>query len=258
MAVEDPSRSRPGAGAVGPPLAVLVALLAAWQAGVVATGLPAVLLPSPAAVLAAGVAAGPTLLGAAAVTAVTAALGLAGGVVVGLALSFAMVASRAATAVVRPHLVALRVAPLVAVAPLVFLWVGSGVLARALLVSTLTVFPVAVASLDGLRSTPARYVDLMRSVDAPAGRTFLLVRVPAALPSVFAGVKLAAALSVIGAVVAEFLTLRAGLGYRVFDASTGLRTAEMFAALVALAGLGLAVYAVPLAVQRATPWTATA
>jgi len=239
---------------VGPPAAVFVAVVAAWRWFVTATGVPAVILPGPGNVVRAGLAARGELLAGAATTALTATLGLGGGVVVGLALAFLMVGSRTAAAVVHPYLVALRVAPLVAIAPLVFLWVGDGVLARALLVTTLTTFPVAVASLDGLRSVPREYTDLGRSVDAPPRRVFLHVRVPAAAPSVFAGVKLAAALSVVGTTVAEFLTLQSGLGYRLFESAEFLQTSTTFAALVVLVCLGLGFYLVPAAVERRFDW----
>jgi ABC-type nitrate/sulfonate/bicarbonate transport system permease component len=235
---------------LGPPLAVFVLILAGWQAAVLTTDLPTVVLPAPLDVLGAGLGAGGRLLGAAAVTGATAGLGLLVGTAVGLALAFSMVASPTARVVVQPYLVALRIAPLVAIAPLVFLWVGSGLGARALLVATLTVFPVALSGLDGLRSTPRPYLDLLRSVDAGAFETFVHVRLPAAAPSLFAGVKLAAALSVIGTVVAEFLTLRAGLGYEVFASANDLETALTFAALLTLVFLGLAFYLSAAALER--------
>jgi NitT/TauT family transport system permease protein len=146
--------------------------------------------------------------------------------------------------------VALRIAPLVAVAPLVFLWFGRGIPARALLVGTLTVFPMTVATLDGLRSTPRQYVALARSVAASPAAVFLRIRVPAAAPSVFAGLELAATLSVIGAVIAEFLTLRTGLGYRVFVTADRLQTADSFAALAALSLLGIAFFLAPRGLAR--------
>jgi ABC-type nitrate/sulfonate/bicarbonate transport system permease component len=235
---------------VGPPALVLAGLLAGWEAVVAVTAFPPVVLPSPAAVLSAAVADRALLLGAAAVSALTAVLGVVLGGLVGLGLALVMVVSRAARATVQPYLVALRIAPLVAVAPLVFLWAGSGIGARALLVATLTVFPVALGGLDGLRSTPQAYLDLARSVDASPTATFLHVRLPAAGPSVFAGAKLAAALSVVGTVVAEFLTLRAGLGYRVFAAADALETARAYAALFALAALGLSLYGLVAALER--------
>ncbi|SEO90705.1 NitT/TauT family transport system permease protein [Halogranum amylolyticum] len=235
----------------GAPATVVFALLVAgWQTAVVVSDLPTVILPAPATVLSTGIEAWPRLLEATVVSAATAGLGLSAGIAVGLSLAFLMVVSPGARAIVQPYLVALRIAPLVAVAPLVFLWAGSGLPSRALLVTTLTVFPVALGGLDGLRSTPTAYLELMRSVDASATATFLHVRVPAALPSVLAGVKLAAALSVIGTVVAEFLTLRAGLGYQVFTAADALDTALMFAALFALVALGLAFYLAAAGLER--------
>lgn len=234
----------------GPASLLLVVVLAAWQAATAVYSIPAVVLPSPVGVGAELAASWRLLLGDAAVTAATAALGLLGGCVVGLLVAFGMVASRTVELVARPFVVALRIAPLVAVAPLLFLWFGRGIPARALLVATLTQFPVAVASVGGLRAVPEEYLDLARSVDASAARTFLRVRVPAAAPSVFAGVKLAAALSVIGSVVSEFVTLTAGLGYRVFVSSTALRTDRTYAALVALVALGLAFYLLPAWLER--------
>lgn len=237
-------------GRVAPASVVFTLLVVGWHVAVVVSGVPTVILPSPTTVFTVGIGAWPRLLEATAVSAATAGLGLFAGIVVGLSLAFLMVVSPGARAVVQPYLVALRIAPLVAIAPLVFLWAGSGLPSRALLVATLTVFPVALGGLDGLRSTPTAYLELMQSVDASATATFLYVRIPAALPSVLAGVKLAAALSVVGTVVAEFLTLRAGLGYRVFSAADALDTALMFAALFALVALGLAFYLAAAGLER--------
>nr|WP_239641904.1 ABC transporter permease [Haloterrigena salina] len=249
-------RAAPVGKRVGPPAFVFVVLLAAWQAAVVVTGLPTLILPSPTDVATALLETYPTLLGDAVVTGVTAAAGLLAGGLVGFALAFGMTYSRTATRTLVPYVVALRIAPLIAVAPLLFLWFGRGIPARALLVATLTVFPMTIAALDGLRETPAPYLDLADSVGASRLETFLFVRVPVAAPSVVAGFKIAATLSVIGAVVAEFVTLRAGLGYRVFDTATYLETAETYAALVVLSALGVGFYLVPVALERLL-WSAS-
>lgn len=246
-----------GGGRVWPALVVAIAVVGCWQAAVVAFEVPAVILPGPLAVGRAGLELAPTLLVDAGVTAATAALGLAAGCVVGGLLAFGMTASPAVTRAVLPYVIALRIAPLVAIAPLVFLWFGRGIPARALLVATLTVFPMTVATLDGLRSTPTQYLALMRSVAASPVDVFLRVRVPAAAPSVFAGLELAATLAVIGAVVAEFVTLRAGIGYRVFVTAQRLRTAESFAALAVLAGVGIVFYLAPGMLARAAGLTWT-
>lgn len=233
-----------------PPLATMVLGLALWQAFIVAFNVPTVVLPPPGEVARTVVTTRKLLLAEAAITAATAGLGLLAGTGVGLTLAFAMTVSRSATKALLPYVVALRIAPLIAVAPLVFLWFGRGVPARALLVATLTTFPMTVATLDGLRGTPERYLALARSVAAPRHTVFLRVRVPAAAPSVFAGLKIAATLAVIGAVVAEFVTLQAGLGARVFIAATNLQTTEAYAALGVLAALGLGFYLAPVAVKR--------
>ena len=235
---------------VGPPAAVFVITVTAWQAFVVATGVPPVVLPSPVDVVVAVTQFSSTLVAAAAVTAATAFLGLVVGVVVGLSLAFVMTASDVRTAVVHPYVVSLRIAPLVAVAPLVFLWFGDGLLARAFLVSTMTVFPVTVASYDGLQSVPPEFLDLVESVGSGRLTAFVRVRLPAAAPSVFAGVKLASALSVVGAVVAEFVALRAGLGYQIVYTSQYLQTSRTFAALATLSVVGVVFYLVPAVVER--------
>ncbi|MDL5362478.1 ABC transporter permease [Halalkalicoccus sp. NIPERK01] len=236
---------------VAPPLVTLAGLLLAWQALVTVYAIPTLILPSPAEVARALAETYSVLLADAAVTALTAGAGLLAGAALGLALAFSMTASPALTRAVLPHVVALRIAPLIAIAPLLFLWFGRGVPARALLVASLTLFPMTVATLDGLRGTPPSYLALMESVAAPGWRVFLRVRVPAAVPSVLAGAKIAATLSVIGAVVAEFVALDAGLGYRVFYTATFLRTAESFAALVVLSLLGVGFYLLPVAAERA-------
>jgi len=232
------------------PVVTFSLIVIAWQAIVISYEIPTIVLPSPLEVGAAFLSNWRFLIADGIVTATTAGLGLLASIVVGLALAFAMIQSRSVTAILLPYVIALRVAPMIAIAPLLFLWVGRGIPAKALLVTTLTVFPVTVATLDGLRSTPESYLLLMQSVGASSLETFLHVRLPAAAPSVFAGVETAATLSVVGAVVAEFVTLDAGLGTRVFVTSNSLQTADAFATVMALTLLGVGFYIVPVAIER--------
>jgi len=239
---------------VGPPLVVALLGVVAWSAAARTAAVPDVIFPTPFDVGAALATHWPALVGAAGVTAATAGFGLVGGALVGVLLATTMTASETARAVVRPYVVALRVVPVVAVAPLLFRWFGDGVPARALLAGTLAVFPVTIATHQGLAATPDEYLALARSVGASSAARFFRVRLPAAAPQAFAGLKIAAAAGVVGAVVAEFLTLKAGIGYRVFRASTRLQTARMVAALLVLAALGVSFYLLPALVERRVDW----
>ncbi|MFC4449870.1 ABC transporter permease [Halorussus aquaticus] len=237
-----------------PPVAVAVLGLLAWSVAARTAGVPDVILPSPGDVAAALAEHWPALAEAAGVTALTAGLGVVAGAVVGAALAVAMAASETTRAVVRPYVIALRVVPVIAVAPLLFRWFGDGVGARAALAGTLAIFPVTIATYQGVAATPEEFVALARSVGASPATRYLRVRLPAAAPQAFAGLRIAAAAGVVGAVVAEFLTLKAGIGYRVFRASTRLQTARMVAALGVLALLGVAFYLVPALVERRMDW----
>ncbi|SFP09751.1 NitT/TauT family transport system permease protein [Halolamina pelagica] len=228
---------------------VSLVLLGWWHVAAATT--PRILLPAPAAVVATVIAEPSTFARAVAISGFTAAGGLGLGSVIGLGLAFVAVSSAPGRAVVEPTVVGFRIAPLTAVAPLVLLWFGTGVPVRVLLVSLMTTFPVTVASIDGLASTPQASLDLLASVGASEWQTFRSVRVPAALPSVFAGVKLGAALAVTGTVVAELLALRGGLGAGVWEAGRFVRTAELFAYLIVIALFGVAFYGTAALLERA-------
>jgi ABC-type nitrate/sulfonate/bicarbonate transport system permease component len=237
-----------------PPVAVAALALAGWSAAARSSEVPSVIFPSPTDVGAALADNWPALAEAAGVTALTAGLGLLAGALVGTALAVAMSASETTRAVVRPYVVALRVVPVIAVAPLLFRWFGDGVPVRGLLAAALAIFPVTIATYQGLAATPEEFVALARSVGASELAQYRRVRLPAAAPQAFAGLKIAAAASVVGAVVAEFLTLESGIGYRVFRASTRLQTARMVAALGVLALLGVGFYLVPSLFKRQVNW----
>jgi len=229
-------------------MALFLVALIGW--GIAAASAPPILLPSPAVVAQTILAAPGSFAVEAAVSAVTAFGGLLIGAAVGLTLAFVSVGSAPGRAVVEPAVVGFRIAPLTAVAPLVFLWFGTGIPVRMALVSLMTTFPVTVASIDGLRSTPEAYVDMLDSVGASDWQAFRAVRLPAALPSVFAGLKLGAALSVTGTIVAELLTLRRGLGARVWEAGRFVRTAELFAYLAIIAVFGVVFYGAVVLLER--------
>lgn len=227
------------------PLATGAGLLLAWHWYVTAADVPSIVLPGPLEVATALRASDAGLLVDVAITAATAGIGLALGALVGFALAFGMLRSRLVRAVSVPYVVGLRIAPVIAIAPLVFLWLGRGIGSRAVVVATLTQFPIAIGTLSGFRSVPEEHLDLARSVGASDRELFVFVRLPAAAASVSASMRIAATLAVIGAVITEFVTLRSGLGYRIFESGFRLETAEMYAALAVLALVGIGFYQLP-------------
>lgn len=239
------------AGAVAASAAIF---LAAWQAVVLATGVPSVVLPSPVEVGSVLVRRAPAMAPHVAHTAVEALFGLCLGVGVGAALALSMALSPAVRVVLYPYLLAVRVVPLVVVAPLLVLALGTTTLTRVLLAAILTFFPVTVATLDGLLATPASQLDLLRSVDAPARRVVLSVRLPNALPGAFAGLKLAGPLAVQAVVIAEFLAATRGVGFMLLETGRRLETARLFAYLVVLVAFGLAVFGLVSLAERAVRW----
>jgi len=231
-----------------PPLLLALLLLAAWEIACRALQVPVYFLPSPSAIAAALVERAPILAGSAwqtfrmALQALAVAAGLGGG------LALAVSTSRPAERAVRPLAVALQVTPVVAIAPLVMIWSGLDHPDRAVvaLAAAVAFFPLFSGVLTGLKSADP---DLERLFDlygaSPLQRLWRL-RLPAALPFILEGLRVAAGLAVIGAVVAEFVSgsgATQGLAWRMLEAGNRLRTADMLAALACLMVMGLALNA---------------
>lgn len=156
-----------------------------------------------------------------------------------------------------PLLVAVQAVPKVALAPLLIVWLGFGHTSKITLVALLSFFPVLVSTLAGLTSTPAELVDLARSLAASRRQTFLRIRLPAALPQLFTGLKLAITLALIGAVVAQLTTPNVGLGAVIVLATQSADTPLAFAAIALLAATGLAMFYAVVGLQRLLlPWAA--
>jgi NitT/TauT family transport system permease protein len=235
-------------GALAPPACVVAALLAAWHVGVALTGVGEYLLPSPLRVAAVLWEDRQRLLGAAARTAGATLLGFAlsaaGGIVVGSLLSLWRFGERG----VYPLTLLLQMVPLVAVAPMLSIWFGWGlpsVVAAAVIVS---VFPVIASTLAGLRSVDEGHRELFAVLGAGPVATWFKLGLPSALPSIVTGLRIAAGLAVLGALVGErvgaFGGERAPLGAIITSALKQNRTAIVFAAIALAALVGFAVFGV--------------
>ncbi|WP_251328085.1 ABC transporter permease [Haloplanus pelagicus] len=236
------------------PVAGLVGAVACWWAITTFFAIPAFLLPSPVAV-AARLAGNPELyLTNAAETLRKVLVGGAVGVVGGFSLALVVATVPLLKRAIYPYLVAARVLPKIAVAPLFLIYFGVGFGTAVLFVALVVFFPVVVGTAAGLSRTPEAHLDLLRSVDADPVRTFLAVRLRHALPDVFAGLKQAVTLAVVGAVVAEWILSNDGLGSLVLVASENVQVDVMLAALAVLLPIGLLLYGAVTLCQRAVVW----
>jgi putative hydroxymethylpyrimidine transport system permease protein len=239
------------------PILIAAGFLLAWQAAVLMTALPAYILPSPAAVLRAGVANARLLGGHAAVTAGEILAGFLIGAALGSATAVAMARFAAVRRVVLPVVVASQAIPVFALAPVLVLWLGYGPASKIAMAVLVIYFPVTAAFLDGLRRTDPGWLDLASVMGARGWATMRWIRIPAALPALGSGLRMAAAVAPIGAVIGEWVGSSAGLGFLMLQANARLKVDLMFAALALLAAMGLLLFfAVDRAVRRAVPWMA--
>jgi len=225
-------------------VAGIVAFLLLWEAAVRLLHLPAYILPPPSVILHDGAEKWQSLLGAASYTAQPMLLGFVAAVVFGVLIALGIAFSPGVRAVAYPLLVFLQIVPKIAVAPLFIIWFGFGLTPKVLLVFLLSFFPVVVAATTAFASIEPEIIELARSTGAGRLRIFRMVQLPNALPALFGGIKVAAALAATAAVVAEFVASDRGLGYLLMEYNGNLDTAMSFAAIFVLSAMGLALYGV--------------
>jgi len=175
--------------------------------------------------------------------------GLALGLTVAVVLGYFLAKSRTLERVLSPYIVASQAVPIVALAPLLVIWFGAGSLSKVLVCALTLFFPVLINTVVGIRSVDAELRDLMRSLQASRWQVFTLLELPAALPVLFGGLKVGVTLSVIGAVVGEFVGADRGLGFLVNLARGLFDTPLMFVALFTLMFIALALYLIVSALE---------
>jgi NitT/TauT family transport system permease protein len=225
------------------PLAVLL-FLGAWRAIVWLGDYPPFILPTPRRVYARFVVAlfDGTLLWHTGVTMIEILSGLALGLSAALLLGYWMAKSRTLERFVSPYIVASQSVPIVALAPLLVIWFGPGRLSKILVCALTLFFPMLMNTVVGLRSVDVDLVNVMRSLQATRWQMFTLLEVPSALPALLGGLKVSMTLSVIGAVVGEFVAADRGLGFLINVARGNFDTALMFVAILTLVVIALALY----------------
>ncbi|HXC32996.1 MAG TPA: ABC transporter permease [Verrucomicrobiae bacterium] len=227
---------------VWPPLLLGAGLIAVWEIYVRAAGIDPLLLPPPSAV-ARYIAQNAGLLATnGASTLAELLIGFACGVVIGLSLGILMQVWRWFHDAAYPWLVATQMVPIPAVAPILVLWFGFTIVPKAATVALMCFFPIAVNTLDGLSSVDSELIRLLRTFGAGPWQVMSLAAFPAALPSIFSGVRVAMALSVIGAVVGEWVGSTHGLGYLMLHFENRGETAGLFATVTVLTIMGIILF----------------
>lgn len=235
--------------------AIVVAVFGAWEVGVGVFRVPPFILPPPSQILTHLVSARALLLEHTWITASEVVIGFLLSVVIGVPLAVGIVYSRIFAKVAYTFIVPLQTIPKVALAPLVVLWFGYGLLPKVLVACLISFFPVVIASVVGFRSIEQEMLYLARSLDASEWQVFLKFRLPRALPNIFGGFKVGIGQAVVGAVVGEFIAAERGLGYLQIVSSSKLETSLLFGSVVVISLVGLVLFGLLVVVERlAMPW----
>src|SRR6266566_5478092 len=186
-------------------------------------------------------------------------LGFGMSVAIGIPLAVLAVYSRIFERVAFPFMVSLQTIPKVALAPILVMWLGYGILPKVMVAFLISFFPIVISAVVGMRSAEKEMIYLVQSMGANELTTFLKIRLPKALPSIFGGLKVGMGQAVVGATVGEFIAAEQGLGYLQLISQVRLDTPLLFAAVVVLSILGVLLFNVVGLVERlALPWSRVA
>ena len=237
------------------PALTVVCILLAWQVIVDGGVVPRFMLPSPTDVIAALAEDWPLIWSHAATTLTEAALGLAIGVALGFVIAVLMDTFEAFFLAMQPLITISQTVPTVAIAPLLVLWLGYGIVPKVVLIVLTTFFPVAVSLVGGFRSVDADVVDLMRTMRASRLQLFWYAKLPAALDQLFSGLRISATYAIVSAVIAEWLGGMSGLGVYMTRVRKSFAYDRMFAAILVVSALSLALIAFVSLIERVSmPW----
>lgn len=238
-----------------PPLVVIGLAVVLWEVIALVSGLPPFVLPSPLRVALAGWETRALLGEAIATTMLETGLGLAAALLFGVALAAAMDLSTFLRRALYPILVASQTVQILAIAPLLIIWFGFGLLPKVIIVVLVCFFPLAVSTADGLASADPDLISLLRAMGASRGQIWRVVRLPSALPAFFSGLRVAVTYSIVGATIGEWVGGSAGLGLYMLRSKNALATDQVFVAIVITTLLSIGLFVLVYVVERAAlPW----
>jgi NitT/TauT family transport system permease protein len=237
------------------PAAFMVAMVALWWLVTAMGWVKPYLIPSPGSVVAEFQKDAGLLARHSGITLLETVIGFVVASVVGLVFAVAIVYSRGVERTLYPLLLAAQVVPKIAIAPLFVVWLGFGIAPKILVAVLIALFPVVISGVAGLRSVDPELLDLAATMGAKPWDSFAKIRFPGAMPHIFAGLKVAVTLAVVGAVVGEFVGANSGLGYIVMSSNGNLNTPQLFAALISMSLIGIVLFAALEVAERfAVPW----
>ncbi|NRN64442.1 Binding-protein-dependent transport systems inner membrane component [Kibdelosporangium sp. 4NS15] len=237
------------------PVIGLALVIGLWWLATIVFGIERFLVPSPKDVVDAYLAQQGFLIEQAGVTLLETVQGFLLAVVAGVPIALLIVSSKILERMIYPLLLAVNAVPKIAIAPILVVWLGFGMLPKVVMVLLVCFFPIVISTASGMRSTPAELVELLRSLDCTRWQEFFKLRLRYAMPQVFVGMKVAISLAVIGAVIAEFVGANAGLGYVIVVSGGTADTALAFAAMALLAVLSIVLFYGLVMLERfLLPW----
>jgi NitT/TauT family transport system permease protein len=224
------------------PVATVAAILLIWQIAVMALRVPAVILPSPTEIAYELWRAGPVLLYHALPTTFDSLMAFFMATALGVGLAVAITYSPLLRDMLYPNLVLFQLIPKIALAPLFVVWLGISSESRVAFAAFVSFFPIVISAALGFASTEATTLRLCRSLTASEWQSFVMVRFPFALPAIFSGMKIAMTMAIIGVIIGEFISAKAGLGFYILYASSRMETGIIFAALFVLCVIGVGLF----------------
>jgi NitT/TauT family transport system permease protein len=239
------------------PVIAFIGLLSVWELGCRVFHVPAYVLPPPSLIVAGAFQQAPTVwLENIWATVRVALLGYAVAVVVSIPLAVALASSRLLTRTLYPMIVVVHSMPIVAIAPIIVVTLGASDLPRVVITFLITFFPIVVTTTAGLMATPEEMIELSRSLRAGRVREMIHIRLPFAVPYIFSALRISTTLSIVGAVVSEFVASERGLGYFIQFSTSFFKINQAFAALVVLVSISLTFFQLVTWSQRIlAPWS---
>jgi NitT/TauT family transport system permease protein len=236
------------------PLLLIIALVAFWEAAVRLFNVPNFLLPAPSEIISLSIRDWPLLQMHTLVTLKVIVTGYCAAVAFALAVAALMIRFPLLEQLVMPLFVGLQSVPKIAVAPLILIWVGAGVGSKILVVMSIAFFPIVINTLAGFKQVDEGSIDVFRMVAATERQQLFLLRLPYAIPYIFAGLRVATTLTVMASIVAEWLAATDGLGYLVLSGNFNFNTARTFSAIIMLSIIGMVFFHLMSWIEARVSW----